>query len=60
MAVRLPFFRNSNGKIRQMEHCLSLKYVMLYRFDLENVLIWVNSWKDNWELKLNWTDATAR
>ena len=43
-----------------MEHCLSLKYVMLYTFDIENVLIWVNSWKDNWELKLNWTDATAR
>ena len=59
MVVRLRFFINSNNKILQIKHGLCLKYVMIYRLDLWNLVIQVNSWKDNWELNLNWTDATA-
>ena len=36
MVVRLAFFIDSNSKIPQMEHCLSLKHVIIYRHDLWN------------------------
>ena len=39
----LGFFINSNNKILQMKHGLCLKYVMIYRLDLWNLLIRVNS-----------------
>ena len=35
MLVRLAFFINFNGKTLQVEHCLCLKYVMVYRLTCE-------------------------
>ena len=55
MLGRLAFLIDSNSKIPQMEDCLSLKYVMIYRPDWWNLLIWINNWKGKWELKLNWS-----
>ena len=50
MVVRLVSFINckTNGT-RQMIHCLCLKYVMIYRPELWNLLIRINSWKGNSE-----------
>ena len=47
MEVRLAFFINYNSKIPQMEQCLCLKYVMIYRSDLYNLQIRINSSKGN-------------
>ena len=43
MVVRLESFINSDSKTPQMEHCLCLKYVMIYRPGLRNLLIQINS-----------------
>ena len=47
MEVRLAFFINYNIKIPQVEQCLCLKYVMIYRSDLYNLRIRIKSSKGN-------------
>ena len=57
MVVRLVSFLiviNSNGKNPQMEHCLCLKYVVIYRPDVWNLLT-----AENITERWNWTDQNA-